>query len=139
MKGLKAPLSLTAAVVVEVGSSLGFGSPGAPRRRLCIGFLSEVAAANAHPSFSIVGILSSGSPFALLLIHDLSEIEAVMIRLREEEEASIEEYASNQSHRTPEQAADEPMYDPDYEFWEEWMGWEGARIRDYASHINPYI
>ncbi|RVW49208.1 hypothetical protein VitviT2T_014176 [Vitis vinifera] len=29
--------------------------------------------------------------------------------------------------------------DPDWELWEEWMGWEGAGIRDYSSHINPYI
>ncbi|XP_047328147.1 chaperone protein dnaJ 8, chloroplastic-like [Impatiens glandulifera] len=25
------------------------------------------------------------------------------------------------------------------DMWEEWMGWEGAGIRDYSSHINPYI
>ncbi|WOH09956.1 hypothetical protein DCAR_0729417 [Daucus carota subsp. sativus] len=31
------------------------------------------------------------------------------------------------------------MFDPDYDMWEEWMGWEGAGIRDYSSHINPYI
>ncbi|XP_022934104.1 chaperone protein dnaJ 8, chloroplastic-like [Cucurbita moschata] len=31
------------------------------------------------------------------------------------------------------------MDDPDWELWEEWMGWEGAGIRDYSSHINPYI
>lgn len=38
--------------------------------------------------------------------------------------------------------ADEPMRgmdDPDWDLWEEWMGWEGAGIRDYSSHINPYI
>ncbi len=37
---------------------------------------------------------------------------------------------------------DEPlrgMNDPDWDMWEEWMGWEGAGIRDYSSHINPYI
>ncbi|KAL6996741.1 hypothetical protein U1Q18_006870 [Sarracenia purpurea var. burkii] len=37
---------------------------------------------------------------------------------------------------------DEPMRgmdDPDWDLWEEWMGWEGAGIRDYTSHINPYI
>ncbi|KAI9089570.1 hypothetical protein K1719_029175 [Acacia pycnantha] len=28
---------------------------------------------------------------------------------------------------------------PDWDLWEEWMGWEGAGIRDYSSHINPYI
>ncbi|PIN08437.1 hypothetical protein CDL12_18979 [Handroanthus impetiginosus] len=31
------------------------------------------------------------------------------------------------------------MHDPEWELWEEWMGWEGAGIRDYSSHINPYI
>ncbi|CAN1224332.1 Chaperone protein dnaJ 8, chloroplastic [Linum perenne] len=29
--------------------------------------------------------------------------------------------------------------EPEYEVWEEWMGWEGGGIRDYSSHINPYI
>ncbi|CAI9766169.1 unnamed protein product [Fraxinus pennsylvanica] len=29
--------------------------------------------------------------------------------------------------------------DQDWDLWEEWMGWEGAGIRDYSSHINPYI
>lgn len=31
------------------------------------------------------------------------------------------------------------MHDPSWDLWEEWMGWEGAGIRDYTSHINPYI
>ena len=31
------------------------------------------------------------------------------------------------------------MNDSDWDYWEEWMGWEGAGIRDYSSHINPYI
>ncbi|KAG6502281.1 chaperone protein dnaJ 8, chloroplastic-like [Zingiber officinale] len=37
---------------------------------------------------------------------------------------------------------DEPFrgkHDPSWDMWEEWMGWEGAGIRDYSSHINPYI
>ncbi|XP_054783321.1 chaperone protein dnaJ 8, chloroplastic-like [Prosopis cineraria] len=29
--------------------------------------------------------------------------------------------------------------DSDWDMWEEWMGWEGAGIRDYSSHVNPYI
>ncbi|OWM69559.1 chaperone protein dnaJ 8, chloroplastic-like [Punica granatum] len=40
------------------------------------------------------------------------------------------------------QGVDEPMRgvdNPDWDLWEEWMGWEGAGIRDYSSHINPYI
>ncbi|GAB2293677.1 hypothetical protein Dimus_027890 [Dionaea muscipula] len=28
---------------------------------------------------------------------------------------------------------------PEWDLWEEWMGWEGGGIRDYSSHINPYI
>ncbi|CAL9079269.1 DnaJ domain [Musa troglodytarum] len=32
------------------------------------------------------------------------------------------------------------MYDPNWDLWEEWMGWEGASTTgDYSSHINPYI
>ncbi|XP_074316564.1 chaperone protein dnaJ 8, chloroplastic [Silene latifolia] len=31
------------------------------------------------------------------------------------------------------------MHDSEWDMWEEWMGWEGAGIRDYTSHINPYI
>ncbi|XP_077236736.1 chaperone protein dnaJ 8, chloroplastic-like [Tasmannia lanceolata] len=31
------------------------------------------------------------------------------------------------------------MNDSSWDLWEEWMGWEGAGIRDYSSHINPYI
>ncbi|KAJ8634778.1 hypothetical protein MRB53_009045 [Persea americana] len=41
-----------------------------------------------------------------------------------------------------EQEYDEPMkgmHDSSWDLWEEWMGWEGAGIRDYSSHINPYI
>ncbi|KAB2028818.1 hypothetical protein ERO13_D05G119000v2 [Gossypium hirsutum] len=41
-----------------------------------------------------------------------------------------------------EEEIDEPMRgmdDSDWDLWEEWMGWEGAGIRDYSSHINPYI
>lgn len=40
-----------------------------------------------------------------------------------------------------EEEIDEPMrgMDSDWDLWEEWMGWEGAGIRDYSSHINPYI
>ncbi|XP_077215444.1 chaperone protein dnaJ 8, chloroplastic-like [Tasmannia lanceolata] len=37
---------------------------------------------------------------------------------------------------------DEPMRgmnDSSWDLWEEWMGWEGAGILDYSSHINPYI
>ncbi|GMI95107.1 hypothetical protein HRI_003180000 [Hibiscus trionum] len=33
----------------------------------------------------------------------------------------------------------EGMGNPEWDLWEEWMGWEGAGIRDYSSHINPYI
>ncbi|CAB4272978.1 unnamed protein product [Prunus armeniaca] len=45
-------------------------------------------------------------------------------------------------YETYDEGDDEPMRgmnDPDWDMWEEWMGWEGAGIRDYTSHINPYI
>ncbi|ONI16474.1 hypothetical protein PRUPE_3G100300 [Prunus persica] len=45
-------------------------------------------------------------------------------------------------YETYDEGVDEPMRgmnDPDWDMWEEWMGWEGAGIRDYTSHINPYI
>ncbi|GAV71449.1 DnaJ domain-containing protein [Cephalotus follicularis] len=47
-----------------------------------------------------------------------------------------------ETYETYDQGIDEPlrgMNDPDWELWEEWMGWEGAGIRDYSSHVNPYI
>ncbi|KAK3427825.1 hypothetical protein EUGRSUZ_F03977 [Eucalyptus grandis] len=47
-----------------------------------------------------------------------------------------------QMYESEDQGIDEPMRamdDSDWDLWEEWMGWEGAGIRDYSSHINPYI
>ncbi|XP_017252615.1 chaperone protein dnaJ 8, chloroplastic [Daucus carota subsp. sativus] len=71
--------------------------------------------------------------------HQINEAyEALMNRLREEEEA-----AENNERRMYGGDEDDEqmrgMYDPDWDMWEEWMGWEGAGIRDYSSHINPYI
>ncbi|KAJ8774203.1 hypothetical protein K2173_009634 [Erythroxylum novogranatense] len=46
------------------------------------------------------------------------------------------------TYETYDEGIDEPMRgmnDPDWDMWEEWMGWEGAGIRDYSSHINPFI
>lgn len=34
---------------------------------------------------------------------------------------------------------EQDLVDPDWDLWEEWMGWEGAGTGDYSSHINPYI
>lgn len=59
-----------------------------------------------------------------------------MQKLRESD--SEESYDNKYS----EDGYDEPMRgmnDPSWDLWEEWMGWEGAGIRDYTSHINPYI
>lgn len=69
--------------------------------------------------------------------HQINEAyDAVMASLREKEEEVIPSWDNVPS-------ADEAMrgmFDPDYDMWEEWMGWEGAAgIRDYSSHINPYI
>ncbi|XP_071723465.1 chaperone protein dnaJ 8, chloroplastic-like [Rutidosis leptorrhynchoides] len=64
--------------------------------------------------------------------------DIVMSKLREEPEESTE----YQSYGPSDQGIDEPLWgmdDPDWDMWEEWMGWEGAGIRDYTSHINPYV
>ncbi|XP_043696467.1 chaperone protein dnaJ 8, chloroplastic-like [Telopea speciosissima] len=63
--------------------------------------------------------------------------DVVMSYLRGEETNTIDQYESYDYNDE-----DEPMRgmcDPDWDMWEEWMGWEGAGIRDYSSHINPYI
>lgn len=65
-------------------------------------------------------------------------MQTVMSNLREESSRSemvtmYEEYDAG---------TDESMRginEQDWDLWEEWMGWEGAGIRDYSSHINPYI
>uniref|UniRef100_A0A2N9HZ80 J domain-containing protein n=1 Tax=Fagus sylvatica TaxID=28930 RepID=A0A2N9HZ80_FAGSY len=62
-------------------------------------------------------------------------LQIVMSNLREESTAS-------EMYESYDEGINEPMrgmYDPDWDMWEEWMGWEGAGIRDYSSHINPYI
>lgn len=59
--------------------------------------------------------------------------DTVMSNLRGETKSAkiYEEYDDDESMRG--------VNDPDWDMWEEWMGWEGAGIRDYSSHINPYI
>uniref|UniRef100_A0A7N0URA6 J domain-containing protein n=1 Tax=Kalanchoe fedtschenkoi TaxID=63787 RepID=A0A7N0URA6_KALFE len=63
--------------------------------------------------------------------------DVVLSNLREESIQS--EVYSAYSDVPDENEAMRGMFDPDYDLWEEWMGWEGAGIRDYSSHINPYI
>ncbi|KAM7475843.1 hypothetical protein LguiB_023086 [Lonicera macranthoides] len=41
--------------------------------------------------------------------------------------------------REAEEEKEMEMYGDPEDMWEEWMGWEGGGIRDYSSHINPYI
>ncbi|KAM7258906.1 hypothetical protein ACFE04_014647 [Oxalis oulophora] len=71
--------------------------------------------------------------------HQINEAyDVVMSNLREEPEQS----PMYQTYQPSDQGIDEPLWgmdDPDYDMWEEWMGWEGAGTRDYTSHINPYI
>ncbi|KAJ1428479.1 DnaJ domain containing protein [Sesbania bispinosa] len=68
--------------------------------------------------------------------HQINEAyDIVMANLREESNAT-------ELYEAYDEGIDEPMSgvnDPDWDLWEEWMGWEGAGIRDYSSHINPYI
>lgn len=62
-------------------------------------------------------------------------MQIVMSNLREET-------TPLQMYETYDEGEDDSMRgmnDPDWDMWEEWMGWEGAGIRDYTSHINPYI
>ncbi|KAK1293602.1 hypothetical protein QJS10_CPB17g00181 [Acorus calamus] len=68
--------------------------------------------------------------------HRINEAYDILIsKLREAEEEqaaqSNEWYDENETMRG--------MCDSSWDMWEEWMGWEGAGIRDYTSHINPYI
>ncbi|KAK9684273.1 hypothetical protein RND81_10G198200 [Saponaria officinalis] len=58
--------------------------------------------------------------------------DMVMSSLRGE--ATIQEEANSESEESF-----RGMHDSEWDMWEEWMGWEGAGIRDYTSHINPYI
>ncbi|XP_072995345.1 chaperone protein dnaJ 8, chloroplastic-like [Typha latifolia] len=71
--------------------------------------------------------------------HRINEAyDIVMDSLRQDED----EQDQWQSQEWRNDFADEPMrgmYDSSWDLWEEWMGWEGAGIRDYSSHINPYI
>ncbi|XP_030477556.1 chaperone protein dnaJ 8, chloroplastic [Syzygium oleosum] len=68
--------------------------------------------------------------------HEIKEAyDIVMSNLRGESNGP-------QMYESEDQGIDELMRgtdDPDWDLWEEWMGWEGAGIRDYSSHINPYI
>ncbi|WVZ24182.1 hypothetical protein V8G54_002726 [Vigna mungo] len=69
--------------------------------------------------------------------HEINEAyDTVMARLRGESTAT-ETYESIYDNDTDESLRE--TNGPDYDMWEEWMGWEGAGIRDYTSHINPYI
>ncbi|KAJ4951522.1 hypothetical protein NE237_028354 [Protea cynaroides] len=63
--------------------------------------------------------------------------DTVMSYLRGEEKNTVDQYESYDYNESEEQMRG--MCDPDWDMWEEWMGWEGAGIRDYSSHINPYI
>lgn len=58
-------------------------------------------------------------------------MQLVMSNLRGETSSGVDMYDEDEAMRG--------VNDQDWELWEEWMGWEGAGIRDYSSHINPYI
>ncbi|KAK6915137.1 DnaJ domain [Dillenia turbinata] len=65
--------------------------------------------------------------------HQINEAYDIVISNLKGEKTSLHEetYEEDEAFRG--------MNDPDWDLWEEWMGWEGAGIRDYSSHINPYI
>ncbi|KAL5825351.1 hypothetical protein ACOSQ3_021414 [Xanthoceras sorbifolium] len=69
--------------------------------------------------------------------HRINEAyDIVMSNLREEPNEGEMMYEAYEEGNDEEMRG---MNDPDWDLWEEWMGWEGAGIRDYSSHINPYI
>ncbi|WOK95048.1 chaperone protein dnaJ 8, chloroplastic-like [Canna indica] len=71
-------------------------------------------------------------------INEAYDIVITSLRQAEEQEQWQPAEFSEDSYA----AADDPnrgMHGPSWDLWEEWMGWEGAGIRDYTSHINPYI
>ncbi|KAJ0965832.1 hypothetical protein J5N97_026970 [Dioscorea zingiberensis] len=69
--------------------------------------------------------------------HRINEAyDIVMKSLRKGEEEEQEAEQDSWCHDDDEMRG---MYDSSWELWEEWMGWEGAGILDYTSHINPYI
>ncbi|KNA10478.1 hypothetical protein SOVF_144120 [Spinacia oleracea] len=61
--------------------------------------------------------------------------QTVMSNLRIEPIAEAE----TESYYDPDEGFRGMDNDSEWDLWEEWMGWEGAGIRDYSSHVNPYI
>ncbi|KAJ0971783.1 hypothetical protein J5N97_019742 [Dioscorea zingiberensis] len=71
--------------------------------------------------------------------HRINEAYDIMMKsLREGEEEEQEAGQDSWCHDDDDDQM-RGMYDSSWELWEEWMGWEGAGILDYTSHINPYI
>ncbi|KAK8914482.1 hypothetical protein KSP39_PZI023988 [Platanthera zijinensis] len=68
-------------------------------------------------------------------------LQIVLSSLRESEEDGVEQESWQCSNNWTAEDEDQMrgMDDSSWDMWEEWMGWEGAGIRDYSSHINPYI
>lgn len=68
--------------------------------------------------------------------HQINEAyDMVMSNLRGESKAEAE----LEAYYDPDEAFRGMGNDSEWDMWEEWMGWEGAGIRDYSSHINPYL
>lgn len=91
------------------------------------GFLNY--ASEFYCALWVTMLLANHSFFSMFLM------QIVMSNLRGESNGP-------QMYESEDQGIDELMKgtdDPDWDLWEEWMGWEGAGIRDYSSHINPYI
>ncbi|WOL19054.1 chaperone protein dnaJ 8, chloroplastic-like [Canna indica] len=70
-------------------------------------------------------------------INEAYDIVINSLRQAEEEQEQWKQQGWSEDGYSDE--ASSGMYDPSWDLWEEWMGWEGAGIRDYSSHINPYI
>ncbi|KAL2462194.1 Chaperone protein dnaJ 8 [Abeliophyllum distichum] len=70
--------------------------------------------------------------------HQINEAyDMVMNNIREQSKRSEMTMYENYEAETDDSMG--VINEQDWDLWEEWMGWEGAGIRDYSSHINPYI
>ncbi|XP_057458825.1 chaperone protein dnaJ 8, chloroplastic-like [Lotus japonicus] len=94
---------------------------------------TEVKKAFRHLALQYHPDVCQGSKCGVQFHHINEAYDVVMANLRGESNTSLMYEAGIDE-------AIKGVNDQDLEdLWEEWMGWEGAGIRDYSSHINPYI
>ncbi|KAI7746861.1 hypothetical protein M8C21_016318 [Ambrosia artemisiifolia] len=127
------------------------GVANSKRFRICCGSMSPLASdpykvLRIHPGASESEVKTAFRQLALKYHPDVCKESDGGIKFQEINEAYDIVMSNLRGETSVGEIDDEPldetmrgMNDPDWELWEEWMGWEGAGIRDYSSHINPYI